>query len=208
MGGCLKLLKILAAAAVCAVATGCANLSTGAHVEPVANDLMVIDHRTPSQKERHRASNFSAVVRVADDGFNPRAIEMFRMAVQNDPRIVRPTTLEIDDFYIVDFFPRRINSINNGWLGNLIMKDLVDDRTDWNFVSDVAPPRDQDSIVCIVRGKLGGVPVQVAVSEVYHASAFAVLIYKDSDFLRALKSTIQRAEAAVAAQALAARTGR
>lgn len=153
-------------------------------------DIRLVDNRSAERKAHHRASNFSAIVLLADDRFTPRALDIFQAALVTELKPQKPLVLEVEEFRVADFFPGRLGSGAGGVLMTSIMSGLMESNTDWKFIEDLQVPRYADSVLCIFVGKLDGVPIKVASYVPYKISPMAGLVYNDDGFRQALKSAI------------------
>lgn len=159
------------------------------------SNVTVRDNRTPEKLLRKHDALFSAVVFVEDTRFSPRAVDLYVAALSKIGTQQERIELEIDDFRVADFYPVRLGAGGQGFLGKAIFDSLIDRSTDWGFVNDMQLARNSNAVVCVVVGKLNGVPLRVAVSEPYKESPFAGLVYNDPDFRRALSAALDRAAA-------------
>jgi hypothetical protein len=158
------------------------------------NEIRTTDNRTPEKKIQKRDSAFAAIQLLEDERFSPRAVDIFQSElVSSGVSVVHPINLEINEFRIGDYFPVRLSSIGQGWLGSMIVDALMDKNTDMTFAKNTKFATGTDSLFCIFIGKVNGIDVKVVTSEPYKISPFAGLVVNDPDYRRALNAVIRHA---------------
>ena len=161
---------------------------------PMVNSaiISVIDNRTPEQKQHRRDSNFSPLVVLGDKNVQPPATLFLQSSLQKYQKQPYHLKVEISEFYIIDFFPRRLKAATSsgGWLTDAVVKNIIRSNTDWNFVNDIGVPIDGDSIVCLFSGTINGATVKVATYHQYHTSPLSASVRKDPNFINAVKLSI------------------
>ena len=79
-----------------------------------------------------------------------------------------------------------------GWLTDAITENIIQSKTDWNFVNNAGVPPDGDSIVCLFNGVINGKSVKVAAFSQYSTSPTTLSIRNDEAFVNAVKSAIDK----------------
>lgn len=174
--------------------SACASITT-AHLDevPTPDDgrVTVTDLRTAKQKEHRRDSTFSAIVFLGDDEVKPSAVLLLRSALQKQTQVGGKLSLEISEFRVIDYFPVRLRAGGQGLIGQAIMDALADSKTDSAFIEHLAVPESENSIICVVAGKLNGSPVKTAMFRTYKESAFAVSVRNDPSFKKAVVGSVE-----------------
>jgi hypothetical protein len=198
--------RIILAAIATAMLGGCAGLMVSDLGAPPAVDaktLLVVDKRSPEQKERRRSSTMAPLVVLGEDNVNPPALLFLRSALQKHRPDGSTLSLQIDEFHVIDFFPKRLKGAmfaTSGWLTGLIIEEVIHSNTDWSFVDKVGVPTDRNSIVCLFSGTINGKAVNTALYEEYDTTPMAVSIRNDPAFKQALLSAINRTARLILAQ--------
>ncbi len=194
--------RFLVAASIALLLAGCASqvqMSKEPYTKP--SNISVTDQRTADKLIHRHDALFSAIVYLGDDRFSPRALDLYANALAKTISQDQQVALEIEEFWIIDFYPARLGAGGHGLLGAMIIESLMRDSTDWSFVKDMQFDRSSDAVACILKGKLNGTPVRVAVGERYRASPFGGIVYNDPDFRRAFDAVLLRAAAESLSQA-------
>ncbi len=198
-------MRMAFATAVVVLLGGCSSLSVSNLGEPPVintNSISLIDKRTAEQKERRRDSVMSPLVVLGDANVKPPAILFLQSSLQKHQKQASSLSVEIDEFYIIDFFPARLNAATNssGWLTDAVVKQIIRSNTDWKFVNDIGVPIGGDSIVCLFSGTINGRAVKAAAYHQYHASPMAISIRNDPAFTKAVGLAIDKAASEILSQ--------
>jgi hypothetical protein len=199
-------MRIVLAVALTAVLGGCAGLTVsdlGAPPAVDANSISVIDKRSPDQKESRRESVMSPLSVLGDANVNPPALLFLQSSVQKYRREGSQLRLEVDEFYVIDFFPKRLKaatSAQGGWLTNALVEKVIHSNTDWNFVNNIGVPTNGDSIVCLFAGTINGRAVKTAVYEEYRVSPMAMSIRNDPAFTDAVRTVLDKTASRILVQ--------
>jgi hypothetical protein len=175
---------------------------------PTVDDrtLTVVDLRTFEQKQPRRDSNFSAILYLGDTEVNPSALLFLKSAVQRQAGPATNLSLEISELRVIDFFPVRLRAggQGQGYIGKALMDGLVDAKTDFAFVEHLAVPESENSVICLVAGRLNGKLVKTATFRTYKESPMSVSIRNDPSFKSALVGSIEAAAGDLVSQFRAA----
>jgi hypothetical protein len=155
--------------------------------------VTVVDLRTSQQKAARRDSNFSAIAYLGDAEVKPSAMLLLKSALQKHAGEESAFSLEISELRVIDFFPVRLRAGGRGYLGRAIMDSLVDSKTDFAFVEHLAIPESENSVICLVAGRLNGKTVKTATFRTYKESPLSVSIRNDPSFKKALVASVEAA---------------
>lgn len=177
------------------ILSGCSSLmvsNLGEAPKIDANSISIIDKRTPEQKESRRDSVLAPLAVLGDENVQPPAMLFLQGALQKNQKTAPLLKLEVHEFYVIDFFPKRLRAgtRQGGWLTDAITENVIRSKTDWNIVNSSGVPADGDSIVCLFAGTANGKPVKVTAFSQYFASPMAVSIRNDQAFTNAVKRAI------------------
>lgn len=196
-------LRMFACLGALLLTAACSNLRV-AQVGPapqVAEGMWrVADLRTAEQKQARRDSNFSAVAFLGDEDVNPAGLLLLRDALQKQRSSTATEILEISEFRVIDFFPVRLRAGGGGLLGKALLGGLVDAKTDFTFVERLQVPESENSVICIVSGRVNGKPIRTAAFQTYKESAMAVSVRNDPSFTSALRGSIDAVAKDIVAQ--------
>ena len=81
------------------------NLGTAPAID--TKSIAVIDKRTPEQKESKRDSTMAPLIVLGDENIQPPALLFLQSALQKNQRTISQLKLEVSEFYVIDFFPKR-----------------------------------------------------------------------------------------------------
>lgn len=179
------------------ILSGCSSLmvsNLGEAPKIDANSISIIDKRTPEQKESRRDSALAPLAVLGDENVKPPALLFLEGALQKNQKTTSQLKLEVNEFYVIDFFPNRLRAgtRQGGWLTDAITEKVIQSKTDWNFVNSSGVPADGDSIVCLFAGTVNGKSVKVAAFSQYFASPMAVSIRNDQAFTDAVRIAIDK----------------
>jgi len=158
--------------------------------------ISVVDKRTHEQKQSRRDSINSPIAVLGDENVQPPAIVYLQSSLQKYQKQPQFITIEIEEFHIIDFFPKRIriatSSVNFG-LTAAISNAIINQKTDCAFIDKIGVPINEDSIVCLFSGIVNGKKIYVAAYHQYEVSLFAISVRNDSAFRNAVKVAIDKA---------------
>jgi len=179
------------------ILSGCSNLmvsNLGAAPTIDTRSIIVIDKRSPEQKESKRDSALAPLVVLGDENVQPPALLFLQSALLKNQKNTSQFKIEVNEFYVIDFFPKRLRAATRqgGWLTDAITEKLIQSKTDWSFVNNAGVPSDGDSIVCLFSGTINGKPVKVAAYSQYFTSPTTLSIRNDQAFVNAVKSAIDK----------------
>lgn len=196
-------LRMIACLAALLLTTACGSLKV-AQVGPApqVDEGMwrVVDLRAAEQKQPRRDSNFSAIAFLGEQEVNPTGLLLLRSALQRQRASTEQEVLEISEFRLIDFFPARLRAGGDGIVGKAIMNGMVDAKTDFTFVERLQVPQTENSVICVVSGRVNGKPVRTAAFQVYKESAMAVSVRNDPSFTSALRGSIDAVAKDIVAQ--------
>jgi hypothetical protein len=186
--------------------SGCASLSVSNLGEPPAVNnatISVVDKRTPEQKIPRRDSSLSPLAVLGDENVQPPAILFLQSSLQKQQGQPSLLKVEINEFYIIDFFPQRLKAatFSGGWLTDAVVRDIIHSKTDWAFVNYIGVPVDGNSIVCLFSGTINEKIVKVAAYSQYYASPAAISIRNDPAFTNAVRLAIDKTAKAILSKA-------
>jgi hypothetical protein len=117
----------------------------------------------------------------------------FQEALKKNLPADAPINLVVNDFAVIDFFPRRLGAIatGQGLIGALV-KNKIDARTDWTMVESLGLPPDGEAIVCLFSGEINGKPATVATFSSYKSGGNA-MIRNGEPFKEAVDLAIEKA---------------
>ena len=177
--------------------SGCSSLRVSTLGEAPTIDatlVTIIDNRTAEQKESRRDSVLAPLSVLGEEDIQPSALLFLQEALQKNRSATSQLTLEVNEFYVIDFFPKRLTAATHsgGWLTDAVSEKIIRSKTDWSFVNSTGVPTDGDSIVCLFAGMVNGQSVRVAAFSQYLTSPMAVSIRNDKAFTNAVKIAIEK----------------
>jgi hypothetical protein len=167
------------------------------------NAISLIDNRSAEQKAPRRDSALAPLSVLGDANVQPPAMLFLQSSLQNHQKQASSLKVEINELYIIDFFPARLKAATHsgGWLTDAVVKNIIRSNTDWKFVNDIGVPIDGDSIVCLFSGTINGRAVKAAAFHQYYASPMAISIRNDPAFTNAVKAAIDKTASGILSQA-------
>ena len=187
-------------------------VSTGAASAQQPPTVPVRDNRSAEQREAHRDSAFSPISVLGEGLLEPSALDQFVKALSESAPQTDRLDIVVDEFALMDFFPRRLQAsleaAGGGSLVGQLFLGLVSPRFDPRIFEQLGVPPDGEAVICIFSGSVNGQPVQVAAFAEYRTSVMTMLVRRSRAFRTAATEAITRAaqDARATMQAPAAET--
>jgi len=132
---------------------------------------------------------------LGDDAIKPSGIVRLQQALVDHKKQSAPIKLVVNDFAIIDYFPKRLAGAANagGVVTNEIVRDMIDSRTDWKLVNQLSLPPKGEAVICLFSGEIDGKRVVAATFSEYKPSALTLSLHTSKPFLTAIDAAINQA---------------
>jgi hypothetical protein len=176
------LMKIVLAGLAALLLSGCAATSLGPAASVADEQVQFRDKRPEAETKTFRQGILSPIIYLADEDFEPKAIEHFRAALwAKRPPGMSGVRVEVTKFRIADYFPRRMSAAIGGGLAAQGIYSTFD-----------LAPGDVDGVYCLFEGTLNGRPVKTSSFLPYLISPLAGLVRQQPEFIAAVKASIDK----------------
>jgi hypothetical protein len=185
--------KIVALSTVLVIAAQCAVALPAYSADLSVAGVVLQDNRPDERKKNYRGGVMSPMIALGDDTLKPAGLVRFQEALKKTLAADAPINLVVNDFAVIDFFPRRMGAIANGQgLVGALVKERIDARTDWTMVENLGLPPDGEAIICLFSGEINGKPATVATFSTYKSGG-AASIRNGQPFKEAVTLAIDKA---------------
>jgi hypothetical protein len=154
--------------------------------------VVLQDNRPEARKKNFRGGVTSPMIAMGDGTLKPAGLVRFQEALKKSLPADAPINLVVNDFAVIDYFPRRLGLIADGSLVGMFMKDRIEAKTDWAMVESLGLPPDGEAIICVFSGEINGKPASVATFSSYVSGGNA-MIRNGEPFKQALDLAIEKA---------------
>ncbi len=145
--------------------------------------VSVTDNRSPEEKEYFRSGPLSPVQFFGDADFSPAPLTQFARLLESQLPI-GSYTLEVSKFRVVDIFPKRLNAgLSAAFTGPFLAA---------GYAAYFADQKNEDSIACLIEGKLNHKEFQQKNSVPYKISPFAGIVKNDQSFKDAANKCLEQ----------------
>lgn len=176
------LMKItyLIAASMLSLVSGCATTIELAKLQS-GSAVAVTDSRPMAERVYRRDSVVSPIMYFGDEDFSSPPLAHFS-ALLGAKLPAGNYSLEVNQFRIIDFFPKRLNAVAIGQ-GSYVSEEFM---------------RLEDNVTCKIAGNAHGKPFSASISIPYRVSPLAGLIKNDASFKGAVNECLGQLAGTVA----------
>jgi hypothetical protein len=133
--------------------------------------VVLQDNRPAARKKNYRGGPFAPTAAMGDDALTPSGLVRFQEALKKNASADGPIDLLVNDFAVIDYFPRRLSVIAEGGLLGAFVREKMKSDVDWTMVENLGLPPDGEAIICLFTGEVNGEPATVATFSTYDSSS-------------------------------------